>query len=485
MESPNTVTNTGRRKVLTSGNNNYSTATRSASPASSVTARVNLNLGLHSPSSITNHASDALAGKRSNNIVDARPGFARVINYDTIRSPLTSPRVKTPAAHPSRPPIASSARYSTISTTTSSPNRLPPATTPILQARVRTITPTTRPIPAPINPAPLLSPSKGHHSTYSPITSPRPPPATATATAAQISAKSAERPVSRVEITPRTASPFSPISSSHSDSSSSTSTKIHEEEDKRVIQQAQETKERQLKEESDEKDRIRRKVLDLEITNASLELLKVRNRAEIRDLRRRLRESTAGIIPPFNMLPGEGTMSSYSGDEEDDGQGEVGKEDEDQDEQDLTWEDILREDNQFAHLAANLASLITKGTAAAQHTEMAPSRNEVGRVLHSSELDGFESGRGSREQSYDASQIWYREGSGMIELMDPFAREESPARPPLDDLALGLESTASSFNKVARAERTEPTLSNSSKKMTVMEMLDAYPSPPMDSGSFR
>ena len=80
-------------------------------------------------------------------------------------------------------------------------------------------------------------------------------------------------------------------------------------------------------------------MLDLEIRNASLltvntslELLKLRQTTEIRDLRRRLRESHS--LAPLSRaeLPVEGLDSSSEEEHEDD------------DEEEAVWEDVLAAD---------------------------------------------------------------------------------------------------------------------------------------------
>ncbi|KAK4701343.1 hypothetical protein P7C70_g4886, partial [Phenoliferia sp. Uapishka_3] len=125
-------------------------------------------------------------------------------------------------------------------------------------------------------------------------------------------------------------------------------------------------------------------VLDLEIrnasllsVNASLEVLKLRQTQEIRDLRRRLRESRSSLAPlSAGHLPDEGSSSE----EEDSALGLGGKED---DEDDAAWEDVLHADEKFQAVATLLEALIKRGKDAVAYHPSA----EVGRVLHRAEMD--------------------------------------------------------------------------------------------------
>lgn len=119
--------------------------------------------------------------------------------------------------------------------------------------------------------------------------------------------------------------------------------------------------------------------MDLEITNtslltinASLERLKLAQTSEIRDLRRRLRESRGGFVPlPSPVLP-EGLAANendeLSSDQEDD----------------ASWESILADDPHFAAVAATLENLIQRGRAALE--KELPASELQGRVLNPLEL---------------------------------------------------------------------------------------------------
>lgn len=119
--------------------------------------------------------------------------------------------------------------------------------------------------------------------------------------------------------------------------------------------------------------------MDLEITNtsllsinASLERLKLAQASEIRELRRRLRESR-GFAPVTAYVASEGALSSE--DTEDS-----------EHEEDSTWEAILADDPAFAAISATLENLIKRGQLA---LEKRVESNEApgGRVLNAIELE--------------------------------------------------------------------------------------------------
>lgn len=114
-------------------------------------------------------------------------------------------------------------------------------------------------------------------------------------------------------------------------------------------------------------------MLDLEIRNASLlsvntslELLKLRQSTEIRDLRRRLRESRSLAPLSRSELPSEGSSS---------------EDDDPDDEDDAAWEDVLAADAKFAAAANVLEALVRRARDAVAFHPSA-----VGRVLHQAEL---------------------------------------------------------------------------------------------------
>lgn len=173
-----------------------------------------------------------------------------------------------------------------------------------------------------------------------------------------------------------------------------------------------ESESRRVAEEREEKDaRVRRKVLDLEITNksllsinSSLELTKVKQTSEIRDLRRRLRESRTHLpISTLSMsisdreFPEEGRRppDDYSDDE-----------DLEEEDREMTWEEILEEDPTFAGVTRTLMTLIKKGKVAIleKDVEVPPEGTGFGRVLHSSELVEVEDGVKGVESGLGAVQ---------------------------------------------------------------------------------
>ncbi|SGY49080.1 BQ5605_C001g00735 [Microbotryum silenes-dioicae] len=152
---------------------------------------------------------------------------------------------------------------------------------------------------------------------------------------------------------------------------------------------------------SEEKEaRIQRKILDLEITNksllginASLEQLKIKHTAELRDLRRRMRESNAGIaLAPFRtpLSPRKtkaastnGSISPFEGmssDEDDD----EGEEDDDDDDNEAAWERILEKDPHYAAVCQTIEALLRRGKMAIE--SKVEEKELGGRVLHALEI---------------------------------------------------------------------------------------------------
>ncbi|SCZ99389.1 BZ3500_MvSof-1268-A1-R1_Chr3-1g05986 [Microbotryum saponariae] len=150
---------------------------------------------------------------------------------------------------------------------------------------------------------------------------------------------------------------------------------------------------------SEEKEaRIQRKILDLEITNksllginASLEQLKIKHTAELRDLRRRMRESNAGIaLAPFRTplsprktkaVSTNGSISPLEGmsSDEDDDEGE--EEDEDDE---AAWERILEKDPHYAAVCQTIEALLRKGKMAIE--SKVEEKDLGGIVLHALEI---------------------------------------------------------------------------------------------------
>ncbi|SCV71107.1 BQ2448_2695 [Microbotryum intermedium] len=150
---------------------------------------------------------------------------------------------------------------------------------------------------------------------------------------------------------------------------------------------------------SEEKEaRIQRKILDLEITNksllsinASLEQLKIKHTAELRDMRRRMRESNAGLaLAPFRTpqsprktkaVSTNGSVSPFEGissDDEEDGDDEGG------DESEVSWERILDKDPHYAAVCQTIEALMRRGKQAI--ASKVEEKNLGGRVLNAMEI---------------------------------------------------------------------------------------------------
>ncbi|GAA5868662.1 hypothetical protein JCM8547_003774 [Rhodosporidiobolus lusitaniae] len=137
--------------------------------------------------------------------------------------------------------------------------------------------------------------------------------------------------------------------------------------------------------------RVQRKILDLEITNssllsinASLERLKLKHTSEIRELRRRMRESVGGAglaaLRAQAASLDEGAESSDPEDEfQDAEEGGGGGEEKEQ-----TWQEILDGDAHFSAVAATLETLVRRAKTALEYV---PAANEGGRVLSTVEME--------------------------------------------------------------------------------------------------
>ncbi|BGP38582.1 hypothetical protein JCM10450v2_002531 [Rhodotorula kratochvilovae] len=143
--------------------------------------------------------------------------------------------------------------------------------------------------------------------------------------------------------------------------------------------------------EAEKEARVARKIADLEIRNtsllainASLERLKVKHTREIRELRRRMRESVGGAglaaLRAQVSLLDEGDGGSDAGGSDSDGEGA----EEGDDGPEPTWQELLEGDATFSALAATVESLITRGRRAIEYE---PSQGEAGRVLSTVEME--------------------------------------------------------------------------------------------------
>lgn len=127
---------------------------------------------------------------------------------------------------------------------------------------------------------------------------------------------------------------------------------------------------------------------------------------EIRDLRRRLRESNAvGGLPSlaaaaaWRSTAGEGVSDDDEEEEDDD----------EDDEEEKSWEELLEEDEGFAVVAGVLEGLLRRGRRALEFEEV-EARREVGRVLSVQEVEERrrsnegESGSESEESDEDEDE---------------------------------------------------------------------------------
>lgn len=115
--------------------------------------------------------------------------------------------------------------------------------------------------------------------------------------------------------------------------------------------------------------------------NASLERLKLKHTGEIRDLRRRLRESNAGVaLTGFRAtaLPNEGLIET---DESSDLDSQTDEQEDNRKE--ASWEEVLRQDEHFSAIATVLESLLRRGRNAVEFV----ASNEGGRVLSAVEME--------------------------------------------------------------------------------------------------
>ena len=131
-------------------------------------------------------------------------------------------------------------------------------------------------------------------------------------------------------------------------------------------------------------------ILDLEISNqslltvnASLERLKLKHTHEIRDLRRKLRES--GALGPLLLqrsaarVPSEGIARPPRDEGDDSFDSEL-----DESEEEQTWEEVLEADEAFAAIASRLGALTKR---AEEALVWAPKGLEGGRVLTQLEVE--------------------------------------------------------------------------------------------------
>ncbi|GAA6019431.1 hypothetical protein JCM10207_001384 [Rhodosporidiobolus poonsookiae] len=142
--------------------------------------------------------------------------------------------------------------------------------------------------------------------------------------------------------------------------------------------------------EAEREARVERKILDLEITNssllsinASLERLKLKHTSEIRELRRRLRESVGGAglaaLHAQAAALDEGASGGESSDPEDDDGASEGDET-----PEPTWQELLEGDKHFSAVAASLETLVQRAKTALAYQ---PAANEGNRVLSAVEME--------------------------------------------------------------------------------------------------
>ncbi|GAA5936659.1 hypothetical protein JCM3775_000159 [Rhodotorula graminis] len=168
--------------------------------------------------------------------------------------------------------------------------------------------------------------------------------------------------------------------------------------------------------EAEKEARVARKIADLEIRNTSLlainttlERLKVKHTSEIRELRRRMRESVGGAGLAAlrahvsrldeNDLVGGGSDLDESDADDVDGAARAGAGAGVDDEPEPTWQELLEGDATFSALAATVESLIARGRRAVEYE---PSKGETGRVLSTVEMeDRLQGGYRDEEEADD------------------------------------------------------------------------------------
>ncbi|GAA5835955.1 hypothetical protein JCM9279_002150 [Rhodotorula babjevae] len=187
--------------------------------------------------------------------------------------------------------------------------------------------------------------------------------------------------------------------------------------------------------EAEKEARVARKIADLEIRNTSLlainttlERLKVKHTSEIRELRRRMRESVGGaglaaLRAHVSRLDendlGGGGGSDFDESDTDDVEGVAGSGGGAgvDDEPEPTWQELLEGDATFSALAATVESLIARGRRAIEYE---PSKGETGRVLSTVEMeDRLQGGYRDDDEADDDEDEVTPESSG----------RSTPARP--------------------------------------------------------
>ncbi|GAA5899249.1 hypothetical protein JCM8208_001597 [Rhodotorula glutinis] len=186
--------------------------------------------------------------------------------------------------------------------------------------------------------------------------------------------------------------------------------------------------------EAEKEARVARKIADLEIRNTSLlaintslERLKVKHTSEIRELRRRMRESVGGAGLAAlrahvsrldeNDLGGGSDLDDSDADDVDGAGGPGGGVD---DEPEPTWQELLEGDATFSALAATVESLIARGRRAVEYE---PSKGETGRVLSTVEMeDRLQGGYRDEEEADEDDDEVTPESSGRSTLATSSSR---------------------------------------------------------------
>ncbi|GAA6014195.1 hypothetical protein JCM11491_004134 [Sporobolomyces phaffii] len=156
--------------------------------------------------------------------------------------------------------------------------------------------------------------------------------------------------------------------------------------------------------------KVSRRIMDLEIRtssllsiNAQLERHKLKQTAELRELRRKMRESLGGPIRQYAAAAAaikSSSSSSGGGDfsdaeEEDDLSDD--DDDDDEDEYEPSWDELVRADEAFGEVAALVEALIKRGELAVAFA-VDPTREKTGRVLSTVEMeDRFQQQQGERD----------------------------------------------------------------------------------------
>ncbi|GAA6060759.1 hypothetical protein JCM10212_006739 [Sporobolomyces blumeae] len=164
--------------------------------------------------------------------------------------------------------------------------------------------------------------------------------------------------------------------------------------------------------------KMSRRIMDLEIRtsslltiNAQLERHKLKQTSEIRELKRKLRESLGGSGATLRQLArnGDGETSEGGGDgleydDEDDEDGDDGE-----GRRPPTWEELLEADDKFRHIANVVEAMVKRGKKALEAT-VDDKRDVGGRVISAVEMEDRLEEEEEQEQEGEGGEAWPEEG---------------------------------------------------------------------------